>query len=783
MRLEFEPNVTAIPLVENELFDDEPAPRPPEFEILLKKGIAAAQSGEREVARALLGHCAEMEPRSEDAWMWLASVSDYPEELLAFLQNVLQINPANERAVEWYAATTSLLAKTFVQRGIDAHNQGSDDLAAQCFERALEHDERCEMAWFWKASIASADEEKLECLEQVLEIDPENLDAKKAIEGIRVAAMNTAMDTARKAAAAGDHANAVNVLDEALATQPSYADAWMLRSELVPELKEKLASLEKVLEIDPENQDARQAIDTVKLTAIKDAMDTARNAAAAGDHANAVSVLDNALADLPSNADAWILRSHLAVDINEKLASLKKALEIDPNNMLARSSYDFLSVTGQVEQSGVKSVDTDQNVELSTTDDNPYEDISVEAPMADEASETAATDDPTYFQMVVPQSQDGETQMEAPDSVVTESPTVAETSSDDLTVDRYPAYFETIRPQAESPETSETTNGHVSGDTEQQHAQAHDDTPDEDIHITDESFIAEPFDTAPAEYSEVTPEAPVLFETTEPELSQEPVVEKAAETKVAAGPPCPYCGSNVGQSAFQCDSCHAVLSLSDIEGLLSGNNVNVDAIKDAVANLETACNFGQPGEAELTTLAIGHFNLRNFDQGYKYLVDASRIDPNNVILAGQTNAIAIRLDEMRWKQENSNPLAGKSILVVDDSATVRKLISAKLEKSGHNVICAADGVDGLQRISESIPDLVLLDITMPRMDGYEVCREIRANPAAKDIPVVMISGKDGFFDKVRGKMAGATGYVTKPFGPETLMKALDTYLNRENNGY
>jgi twitching motility two-component system response regulator PilG len=66
------------------------------------------------------------------------------------------------------------------------------------------------------------------------------------------------------------------------------------------------------------------------------------------------------------------------------------------------------------------------------------------------------------------------------------------------------------------------------------------------------------------------------------------------------------------------------------------------------------------------------------------------------------------------------------------------------------------------------------------MDGYEVCKQIRANPDARDLPVVMISGKDGFFDKVRGRMAGTTGYVTKPFGPETLMKALETYLIPEN---
>ena len=66
---------------------------------------------------------------------------------------------------------------------------------------------------------------------------------------------------------------------------------------------------------------------------------------------------------------------------------------------------------------------------------------------------------------------------------------------------------------------------------------------------------------------------------------------------------------------------------------------------------------------------------------------------------------------------------------------------------------------------------------MPRMDGYQVCKLIRSNEATKDVPVVMISGKDGFFDKVRGKMAGTTNYITKPFGPETLMKAVNEYIS------
>jgi twitching motility two-component system response regulator PilG len=99
----------------------------------------------------------------------------------------------------------------------------------------------------------------------------------------------------------------------------------------------------------------------------------------------------------------------------------------------------------------------------------------------------------------------------------------------------------------------------------------------------------------------------------------------------------------------------------------------------------------------------------------------------------------------------------KKILVDDDSATVRKLIAGKLEKCGHEVYCAADGIEAIEQLDTMVPDLILLDITMPRMDGYQVCKVIRGKDATKDVPVVMISGKDGFFDKVRGRLAGTTG--------------------------
>jgi len=109
------------------------------------------------------------------------------------------------------------------------------------------------------------------------------------------------------------------------------------------------------------------------------------------------------------------------------------------------------------------------------------------------------------------------------------------------------------------------------------------------------------------------------------------------------------------------------------------------------------------------------------------------------------------------------------VMVIDDSPTIRKAVSIGLEAEGYHVVTAVDGLDALRKLEESQPDLILLDITMPGMDGYKLCRRVRANERTKAIPVVMLSGKDGFFDKVRGRMAGCTDYITKPFASRVLL--------------
>ncbi|MGI8424471.1 MAG: response regulator [Chloroflexota bacterium] len=116
------------------------------------------------------------------------------------------------------------------------------------------------------------------------------------------------------------------------------------------------------------------------------------------------------------------------------------------------------------------------------------------------------------------------------------------------------------------------------------------------------------------------------------------------------------------------------------------------------------------------------------------------------------------------------------VLVVDDSPTIRKIVEVTLRRERIKVLGVADGLSALAAVADRQPLLVLLDITLAGMDGYQICQVLKQRPASKHIPVVMLSGRDGFFDKVRGKLVGSTQYVTKPFDPAALVKAVTRHL-------
>ncbi|MFN6963882.1 MAG: response regulator [Pyrinomonadaceae bacterium] len=467
------------------------------FDDLLAAGVRSAQAGERVKARELLHAAAEIEPRSESVWMWLASISEYPEELLACLDRALEINPDNEKAKMWRSSTRLLMARTLVQRGLDALNDGGVDTARRCLEDAIEFDADNGSAWLALASIAETDETRLACLDRVLAVDPENEEAR--------AALRSAND--------------------------KIASAMIAR---------------------------------------------ARQLAAAGDAASAIEAVDAMISRFPAAAEAWELKAHLATDLAERFRTCEMLLAIDPDNEFARSMIESLKP--------------------------------VFAAASLEGSPSGA-------------------------------------------------------------ETAEPSGDRVSDDTT---------------------------------------EAP------------SPSVDKLSPAETEASAATVYVSESGGQMAL--DDTDDVLELTPPDGL-DVAAIPAEEIADIVAddldrhsNVEAVDSVANLGEAPAT------------------------------------------------------------ILVVEDNSVIRRLIGAKLEERGYSVVCAEDGRAAAALIRDLTPDLVLLDITLAKVDGYDICRTIRTNPTTREVPVVMISGKDGVYEEAKGIAAGANGFITKPFGPETLMKTVERFL-------
>jgi twitching motility two-component system response regulator PilG len=121
-------------------------------------------------------------------------------------------------------------------------------------------------------------------------------------------------------------------------------------------------------------------------------------------------------------------------------------------------------------------------------------------------------------------------------------------------------------------------------------------------------------------------------------------------------------------------------------------------------------------------------------------------------------------------------LSGLKILVIDDSKTIRRTAETLLTKEGCQVFTAIDGFDALSKIADHQPDLIFVDIMMPRLDGYETCSLIKHNKTFRDTPVIMLSSKDGLFDRARGRIVGSEQYLTKPFTKDELLGAITNQI-------
>lgn len=124
-----------------------------------------------------------------------------------------------------------------------------------------------------------------------------------------------------------------------------------------------------------------------------------------------------------------------------------------------------------------------------------------------------------------------------------------------------------------------------------------------------------------------------------------------------------------------------------------------------------------------------------------------------------------------------NKFQGLKAMVIDDSKTIRRTAETLLKKVGCNVVTAVDGFDALAKIADNKPDIIFVDIMMPRLDGYQTCALIKNNKDFKETPVVMLSSKDGLFDRAKGRIVGSDQYLTKPFSRDELLGAITEHVS------
>ncbi|HMS40623.1 MAG TPA: response regulator [Pyrinomonadaceae bacterium] len=788
MKLDFESNtMTLRPVVENNVSTtNETANNSFNTSKMLRNGIEAAQSGKSSEARNLLLRVTESEPGNEKAWLWLASISEYPEELLVFLNNVLKINPENERAIEWAKATKSLLSKTFVQRGIDASGE-QVEFAKQCFSQAIGHDENNEMAWLWMASVSDSEEEKAHHLQKVLSINPENETAKGLLNSMQKQKCEAIFEDAQTFAAEGANAEALDALETYFGQSAANENAWMLKAFLVNSFAEKMDCFVQVLEINPENLLARNNADYLRSmlekTSVQEfaseisqteeikeendfAIQSAEESAKESDFTMQAVEEEFSSEAMPSDEFHATSEENVAEDVIPEFTTYQ-----DYSHEEAQAEYDEMELKFDELQS---ENDTPQTLEFEDSpapEDPVYQSEEVEFEMPTENSFESHEKGYGFYQEEAKEEEKVEetiVEQPAPHSLFdvpqNNSFVDYESKTETYNLPELTQDYAFNQPAAESDYESKPAEVYINQENEAATAE------NNYSHL----FETQEDETPTMISSEVQDELPeTSFEAAEEgfesvEVSTTPQIEMMT---------CVFCNATNDAHALMCFSCRACLTLADLEMILTNQEADKEIIGNAVSELEAARENRALNADELKQIALGYLNVGNLSRGLQYLTEAVKSNPDDFVLSGQINSLKIRQADIE-KQNAAQEGMPKNltILVVDDSATVRKLISGKLEKTGHAVVSAIDGIDALEKIKDMVPDLVLLDINMPRMDGYQVCKMIRSNDATKDVPVVMISGKDGFFDKVRGRMAGTTGYITKPFGPETLMKTVETYI-------
>ena len=261
---------------------------------------------------------------------------------------------------------------------------------------------------------------------------------------------------------------------------------------------------------------------------------------------------------------------------------------------------------------------------------------------------------------------------------------------------------------------------------------------------------------------------------------------------------CYFCWTPLDRNASTCIHCGGHLNITT-ETLAHTGEMNAKMAEEAQERYLRILKKYPRSLTAVYCLALIQINRGRLQQAMAYLERATKMAPDRALFAGQLKLLLDHLAKHSQGKggdgaggaeeailpavdldDGQQPVPGAAskplILVVEDSATTRKVIAITLNRSGYRVMEAGDGMEALRKISEERPNLIMLDVILPKMDGYKILAIIKKNEEFKDIPVIMLTSKDGFLNKMKGRMSGATAYLTKPFNPDKMLEEIKKHI-------